>query len=192
MSKIAIITNIPAPYRVDLFYYMQTHVKKHEFHIVYTNENENNRSWKIPREKMLNSYILHSKVIRLKGQIDSRYLHIPSNIRGLLNLINPDVVISGEYNPAALQVLWWSKLHKRKFIHITDGTLFSERNIGKSQKIVRKIITKKCDAAIASSTKAKEKLIAWGIPEERIFISLLTVNIKSYREAYNLHRETSC
>ena len=40
MSRVALITNIPAPYRVDLFYYMQTHVKEHEFHVIYTSENE--------------------------------------------------------------------------------------------------------------------------------------------------------
>lgn len=31
MSKVLLITNIPAPYRVDLFYYMQTHQQTHEF-----------------------------------------------------------------------------------------------------------------------------------------------------------------
>ena len=51
MGRIALVTNIPAPYRVDLFYYMQTQIKKHEFHVIYTSENEDNRSWKIKKEK---------------------------------------------------------------------------------------------------------------------------------------------
>ena len=180
MSRVALITNIPAPYRVDLFYYMQTHVKEHEFHVIYTSENEDNRSWKIKKEKMLNTHILQSKKINIYGEVDGRYIHIPGNVGKVLTMINPDVVIAWEYNPAALQSLFWSKVHHKKFVHLTDGTLFSERNIGKIQKVSRKIITKNCDAAIASSSKAKEKLLAWGIPENKIFISLLTVDIEPY------------
>ena len=180
MKKIVLITNIPAPYRVDLFYYMQTHIKEYEIHVIYTNENEDNRSWNIPKEKMLNSHVLHSKVLRRKGMLDKRYVHIPGNVVETLDEINPNIVIAWEYNPAALQSLFWSKRHHKKFIHLTDGTLYSERNIGKVQKIARKIIIKNCDAAIASSTKAKEKLIKWGLTQEKIFISLLTVDIQPY------------
>lgn len=180
MIKVALITNIPAPYRVDLFYYMQTHLKDYEIHVIYTNNNEENRSWGMPKEKMLNAHVLHSKVLKLNGMIDKRYVHIPANIGSVLNGIDPQVLVVWEYNPAALQALVWSKIHKKKFIHLTDGTLFSERNIGKVQKICRKIISKGCDAAIASSTKAKEKLISWGMDEKQIFISLLTVDIMPY------------
>lgn len=45
------------------------------------------------------------------------------------------------------------------------------------QRITRKMIIGKCDASIASSTKAKEKLLKWGINPNRIFISLLTVDV---------------
>ena len=126
MKKIVLITNIPAPYRVDLFYYMQTHIKEYEIHVIYTNENEDNRSWNIPKEKMLNSHVLHSKVLRRKGMLDKRYVHIPGNVVETLDEINPNIVIAWEYNPAALQSLFWSKRHHKKFIHLTDGTLEHE------------------------------------------------------------------
>lgn len=180
MGKVALITNIPSPYRVDLFYHIQTTVRKHELHVIYTNEREGNRLWNIREDKLLNSYVLHSKVIELNGRIDKRFVHLPVSIGKKLYEIEPDVVIAMEYNLAALQALWWCKRNKKKFIHLTDGTLLSERNIGKIQKLTRKIITKNCDAAIASSTKAKEKLLAWRVPEGKIFISLLTVDTKPY------------
>ena len=191
MGRIALVTNIPAPYRVDLFYYMQTQIKIHEFHVIYTSENEDNRSWKIKKEKMLNTHILQSKVIKIHGDMDGRYVHIPEKIGNILSEINPDVVIAWEYNPAALQSLFWSKVHHKKFIHLTDGTLFSERNIGKIQKVSRKIIIGNCDAAIASSLKAKEKLLAWGVPEDKIFVSLLTVDIEPYIMMHNQKMEVA-
>lgn len=182
MSKVVIITNIPSPYRVDFFHYLQTHVQEHEFFIIYTSKNEDNRAWSAPKDKMINTRILESRTLKIKNKLDTRYIHLPGNIGKELSNIMPDVVIAVEYNPAALQALLWTKSHSRKFIHWTDGTLHSERNIGTVQKLARKIICGNADACIASSTKAKEKLLAWGVPEEKIFISLLTVDIRQFRE----------
>lgn len=182
MKKVVIITNIPSPYRVDLFHYMQTHIKEYEFHIIYTSKNEDNRSWNIPEEKLLNSRVLDAKILKIKNKLDTRYIHLPANIGKELSKIMPDVVVAMEYNPAALQALLWAKSHSKKFVHWTDGTLHSERNIGTVQKITRKIITSNADSCIASSTKAKEKLLAWGVPEEKIFISLLTVDISKFQK----------
>ena len=183
MSKVLLITNIPAPYRVDLFYYMQTHQQTHEFFVIYTNRNEDNRQWTIDERKLLQSTILESKIIKRKGEGDVHYLHIPQHLTREITRINPDVVIAWEYNPSALKALLWCKLHGRKFIHLTDGTLHSERNIGRVQKLMRHIIIHHADACIASSTKAKEKLLHWGAPERKIFISLLTVDISHFQFA---------
>ena len=71
----------------------------------------------------------------------------------------------------------WCKWHGKPFVHWTDGTLHSERNISFVQKMARKLVIANSGCAIASSTKAKEKLIAWGMKPEKIFISLLTVDI---------------
>ena len=183
MSKVLLITNIPAPYRVDLFYYMQTHQQTHEFFVIYTNRNEDNRQWVIDERKLLQSTILESKIIKRKGEGDVHYLHIPQHLTREITRINPDVVIAWEYNPSALKALLWCKRHGRKFIHLTDGTLRSERNIGRVQKLMRHIIIRHADACIASSTKAKEKLLHWGVPQRKIFLSLLTVDISRFRYA---------
>ena len=183
MSKVLLITNIPAPYRVDLFYYMQTHQQAHEFFVIYTNRNEDNRQWAIDEHKLLHSTILESKIIKRKGMNDIRYVHLPQHLTREISRINPDVVIAWEYNPSALKALLWCRQHGRKFIHLTDGTLYSERNIGRVQKLMRRIIIRHADACIASSTKAKEKLLQWGAPERKIFISLLTVDISRFQFA---------
>lgn len=181
MNKVAMITNIPSPYRVDLFHYIQTHVEDFSFHVIYTNRNEDNRCWDIPEEKFINTHILESRIIKVRNKLDTRYIHLPGAVGKSLSEIMPDVVIAFEYNPAALQALFWCRTHGKKFIHLTDGTLHSERNINPVQKLTRKIICGSADACIASSTKAKEKLLAWGVAEEKIFISLLTVDISPYR-----------
>lgn len=177
MKRVVLITNIPSPYRVDLFHYMQMNSTEYEFHVIYTSKSEDNRQWNLDSSKLKNSHILESKVIKVKGNLDTRYVHLPVNIGKILDEINPEAVIAWEYNLAALQALLWCKLKRRKLVHLTDGTLYSERNINVVQKILRKLICSSADSCIASSTKAKEKLIYWGVKKERIFISLLTVDI---------------
>lgn len=181
-KKIAMVTNIPSPYRVDLFYYMQTHIEEYEFYIIYTSGNEDNRQWSLDRNKLLNSTVLKSKIIKIKGQEDERYIHLPNSIKSCLKDIMPNIVIASEYNLAALQCLVWCKTHQKKFIHLTDGTLYSERNIGKIQKLTRKIIIGNADAFVASSSKAKEKLIWWGAPDNKIFVSFLTIDVDVYKK----------
>lgn len=180
-KKIAIITNIPSPYRVDFFYYLQTHYEKFDIWVMYTSINEDNRSWQIEEEKLKNSIFVKSKVIKKQNKLDVKYIHIPWNIGSQLSKMKPDIVVAMEYNPAALCAMFWCKIHKRKLVHWTDGTLHSEQDIGKLQVYARKIMIKYADSYIASSTRAKEKLEAYGALTEKIFISLLTVDLEKYR-----------
>lgn len=181
MSRISIVTNIPAPYRVEFFYYLQTHWTEDQVSVIYTSQSEDNRHWTVPEERILNSDFLGSRVVKIPTGMDVRYLHLPRSIGRILSSQRPDVVVASEYNPAALQSLLWCKRHGVKFVHWTDGTLYSERNIGTMQKLTRKIVCANADAGIASSTRAKEKLLAWGVPEERLFTSLLTVDVSRFR-----------
>ena len=73
MKKIVLITNIPAPYRVDLFAYMQRNLTQYEFHVIYTSRCEDNRLWNIDESKMKNSHVLASRTIKIKKKLDNRY-----------------------------------------------------------------------------------------------------------------------
>lgn len=182
MKRIVIITNIPSPYRVDLFHYLQTYVKEYEFYVLYTKRDTDTRMWKIRDELLINTVILNSKVIKMKQDLDWHHIYIPAGVSRRLSEIKPEVVIAFEYNLAAMQALFWCRVNRKKYISLTDGTKYSERNIGYLQKLSRKIISRLANAFIASSTKAKEKLMEWGIPEDRIFISLLTVDIEPFKK----------
>lgn len=177
-TRVAIITNIPSPYRVDFFSFLQKKIVSLDVTVIYTNENEDNRQWRIDKERIKNSVILHSRIIKLKGKSDSRYIHLPPNLWGTLKKINPNVVIAFEYNPAALQSLCWCKRNRVKFVHLTDGTLNSEKRIGIIQKCSRRLIIGNADAFLASSTRAKEKLLKWGADETRVFTALLTEDLE--------------
>lgn len=180
MKRAVIITNIPAPYRVDFFYYLQTHVTEVDFYIIYSSKTEDNRRWRVNKEKIKNSFFLESVTIKIKKRYDVKYIHIPKGVKGILAEISPDVVIGSEYNPTVIQAVGYCRKHEIPYVSWTDGTLFSERNINFIQRFLRKYVVSSAAAYIASSTKSKEAQQFYGADPEKIKISYLTVDIDQY------------
>ena len=180
MKRVAIITNIPAPYRVDFFDYLQKNYNEYDFTIIYSSKNEDNRKWDIEQEKMNQSVFLESKTIKLKKRFDNYYLHVPVGVAKTLQKIKPDVVVGSEYNPTIIQALYYCKRKKIPFVSWTDGTLYSERNRNFIQKFLRRFIVARADAYIGSSTKSKEAQIYYGADERKCHISYLAVDVEKY------------
>ena len=180
MKRVAIITNIPAPYRVDFFDYLKKHEKDCQFTIIYSSKNEDNRKWDIDQEKMENSVFLESKTIKIKKRFDNYYLHIPVGVGKTLDRLKPDVVVGSEYNPTILQALAYCKRKKIPFVSWTDGTLFSERNRNFVQKFLRKFVVSQANSFIGSSTKSKEAQVYYGADEKKCHISYLAVDVEKY------------
>jgi len=181
MKKLLIVTNIPSPYRVDFFYYLQQNVKEYEIHIMFQAGNDQSfRTWSGGEEKLKNTHFLKSKVIKKTG-FDQTEKFIPSGTARTLNEIRPDIVVCMEYNPCAIMVKHWCNKTKVPYISWTDGTRLSEAHIGFLQKLSRKYIIRNTKAFIASSTAAKENQIYLGADPDKVYISLLTVDIKKYK-----------
>ena len=75
MKTIAVVMNIPSPYRSDLFNYIQSEFKNYNVYIIYQSENEDNRKWKI-ETKLKNEIFLESKTFKIKKKLDYKYIHI--------------------------------------------------------------------------------------------------------------------
>ena len=180
MKRVVMITNIPAPYRVDFFYFLQQHFKEYELHVLYASRNEDNRSWEIEDNKMKNSHFLESYTIKIPRRYDTKYIHISKGVKSVLEKLKPDAVIGSEYNPTVLQALQYCRCKKIPYISWTDGTLHSERNINSIQRMLRKYVIRHASSFLASSTKSREAQIAYGAKPEDCFVSLLTVDIEKY------------
>lgn len=180
MKNVAIITNIPAPYRVDFFDYLRKNYTDYQFTIIYSSKNEDNRKWNVEQEKMENSVFLESKTIKVKRRYDNYYLHIPVGVSKALKRIQPDVVVGSEYNPTIIQALYYCKRKHIPFVSWTDGTLYSERNRNFIQRFLRRFVVANANAYISSSTKSKEAQIHYGADEKKCHISYLAVDVEKY------------
>ena len=186
MKKVLIISNIPSPYRTALFSYLQETQTEYRFQILYTSRKESDRAWTQNTEGLKDTYFQSSRVLSVKGGeiggTATRFVHIPKGLSGMLTNLDPDVIIGSEYNLSAVQAFLWAKCRGIPYINLTDGTMRSETYIGRIQKLTRKLIISRSDGFLASSTKAKEKLLHWGAAEEKIAVSFLTVPTEPFLE----------
>ena len=181
MKKLVIITNIPSPYRVDFFYYLQENIRDYEIHILYASRNEDNRAWKIDESKMRNSHFLDSWTLKIPRRYDTKYIHISKGVAAVLKKLQPAAVVGSEYNPTILQAVKYCSRYHVPYVSWTDGTLYSERNISGMQKKLRHYVVKHAASYIGSSTKSREAQIAYGADPARCFVSFLTVDLEKYK-----------
>lgn len=179
MKKVAILLNIPSPYRSDLFQSINDINGEFEIYTIYQNKNEDNRKWEIANH-IENELFLKSKTIKIKRKLDYKYIHISLDLEKKLKFISPDLVIIAEYNPNSIRAAKWCIKNNIKYISWTDGTYNSESNINYLQKKSRKYIVRNANSFIASSTRAMENQILYGAEKEKITISPLTVNINNF------------
>lgn len=187
MKRAVFITNIPSPYRVDFFAYLQKHFPEYEFHVIFSGSGMENRKWSVQLERLEHAIVLKSRTIIIRKRFDDRYVFLPVGVEKALKKIDPDIVFAMEYNPTILRAVHWCKKHKIPFVSWTDGTLNSEKNIGKVQKLSRKYIIQRAAAFVASSTASKETQVAYGADPMKCFLSYLTVDIDKYltkKESY--------
>jgi hypothetical protein len=162
MIKAVFITNIPSPYRVDFFAYLQEHYPEYEFHVIFSGAGMENRKWSVELAELKNAHFLKSKTIIIRKRFDDRYIFLPVGVEKTLQEIHPDLVFAMEYNPTILRAVHWCQKKKIPFISWTDGTLNSEKNIGKVQRMSRSYIIKRAAAFVASSTASRQAQIAYG------------------------------
>lgn len=181
MKKVVIITNVPSPYRVAFFRYMQERESEYSFHVIYTSQNSDiGRQWKVGKDELGNHSFLKCKVITIPNRYDDRRIVFSVGVTKKLKKLQPDIVVCMEYNATILQAVHWCKKNKVPFLSWSDGTANSERKIGRLQKMFRSYVIRRAAGFVASSTATMERQISLGAKEELCHKCLLTVDIQKY------------
>ena len=80
MIKAVFITNIPSPYRVDFFAYLQKHYPEYEFHIIFSGAGMENRKWSVELAELSHYHFLKSKTLIIRKRFDDRYVFLPVGV----------------------------------------------------------------------------------------------------------------
>src|SRR5208283_5720054 len=105
-TRVALLTNIPAPYRLAFFQQLSARC---DLKVFFDSRSEPNRNWNVPEDLGFPHTYMTGFVIPLMrrrrdgGPRDERYLQIRFGIVAELWRFRPEVVVSIEFGPRSMQ-----------------------------------------------------------------------------------------
>jgi len=187
--KLAIVTNIIAPYKVPFF----SRLSKFpgiELTVYSGAKTHKHRRWVIKDEYDFKHKILKGIVVNLANKHnDPICLHIQPSVFYELYKDKTDIVICVGYVPLTPIISFlFCKIFKKPFI-MWSGTIIkseqSKKNIFK--RFAKKIIIKKSNAYLAYGSYAKDFLIKYGAKDKNIFICSNAVDNEYFSQGCKRH-----
>ena len=174
-TKIALIANIPAPYREKVYSLIDSK-KFIELNVYYCQRLEKGRKWKL-KNSNYNSFFLNSYTLNF-GQ--ETHIHLNLKIFKILKEFKPDVVITNGFALPMVLAFLFSLIYNKKHISFIDGTVLTEKKLSFFHKLLRKFIFKNSDTFIGPSNETKNLYKSYNIDDKKIFKSCLAVDNKKF------------
>jgi glycosyltransferase involved in cell wall biosynthesis len=166
MSKVALVTNMIAPYRVSFYNALANRV---DLCVIADTYAEFDRKWKVDASSFKFTLLIQkcfSFVYRRTrsdvGYKEKRQFHFSEKTYSHLKACEPDVVIAIEFGLKALWCIGYSLLHGRPLILISEGSLHTEGHVGRLKKLLRKFIVSQCDRFWSNGPASTELLLSYG------------------------------
>lgn len=174
-TKVFIIHNIIAPYRVPLFNKISSW-RGIDLEVLFYAKTEKNRAWNVPKNLNFKYKIIPGLNLWLRN----RAVYIKPYLFFYLLKRNPEYVIVGGFSFAALLALLYCKIFNKRLLLWSDATPFSERTTGKIRNAIRRILVRNSSAFIASGTEARKYFISLGAYPEKVAISIFTLDVEHF------------
>jgi len=168
--RLAIVTNIPAPYRVPVYDRIAAFPGV-TLRVFYAARSEPDRLWDLPPFTH-DHVVLPGRMVERKG----RYIHHNPAVWGALVDFAPDVVVTTGFNPVHLLAWLYTRVHRRRHVVMTDGTDRSEVGLGALHRGVRRLVFAGTRAYVVAAAGGRRLLEGYGVPASRIHRSPLCAN----------------
>lgn len=172
--KVALVTNIPAPYRVPVFERL-SRVPGCELHLVYCSGTEPDRAWRLS-EGAYRQHYLRERFVTVGG----RFIHVNVDVGAVLSGIEPDVVITTGYNPTHLLAFLYAWRRCVRHVVMTDGTSRSESGLSRLHRLLRLMVMRRSAAFIGPSEGTFDLFKEYGIPQPQMFQSHLCADNNAF------------
>jgi glycosyltransferase involved in cell wall biosynthesis len=167
---LAVVTNIPAPYRVPVYNRIAAQCGI-DLCVFYAARSEPDRAWDLPLFE-------HPHVFLKPGMRErrGRFIHLNPDVWPALKRFAPDVILTTGYNPTHLVAWLYALLKRRKHIVMTDGTALSEASLSVVHRTVRQMVFASSQSFVVASQGGRRLLRSYGVADERIHFSPLCAN----------------
>ena len=170
--RVALLTNVLAPYRVPIF---QRLAEQYDVTVVLSGEEANRDIWR-EVDRQTHGYTVH----RSKGMtfawtkrnevtaLDTRYLHLNPGLFADLRRIRPDAIVSDEMGFRTLVAMAYGRLYRRPVWVWWGGTLHTERAINPPRRHLRRWLAPAVRRWFSYGVTSTEYLASLGVPPERV------------------------
>ncbi|WNZ47630.1 glycosyltransferase family 4 protein [Leptolyngbya boryana CZ1] len=192
MTRLALLVNMIAPYRVPVY---QRLGEAFDLMIFHGGQEGNRSAWKSPESELSNVQVKQSWGVKFsfykkdaQGKVfDRKFIHITPGYLWDLIRSSPDVVISNEMGFRSAIALFYALLF-RKPIWIWSGvTCQSEQAVGRGKRMIRLLFAKSSCRWISYGHAATEYLQTLGVSLARIVQIQNCVDERLYQK----HTESS-
>jgi len=183
--KLALLTNMIAPYRLPLFSLL---ADEFDLLLLHGGKEANRYSWSslegaLPNARVVRAWgwqIRHAR--KVNGKVfDEKFIHITPGLISHLLGFRPDAIISNEMGFRSMIALAYGTVFRKPVWIWWGGTLHSERNIGSLRKVLRKIITLWADRWVTYGQTSTEYLLSLGVKRDRILESQNAIDEKRFK-----------
>lgn len=185
-KKIAIITNIPTPYRRDLFVKI-ANLEEFICKVYFTARGEHNRSWNYSDFiDYPHTFVSGWAVKRKNGSVT----HINYSLLHYLRRYRPDFIIVGGASISALVCLMYKQLFSCKVFIWWAGTTLSEVNKSKLPLMFRRWLFKRVDGFLCYSHYCEQYLKSFDVQADSIaVIGNNTLDVERYSYGVQNNKE---
>lgn len=170
--RLALLTNVVAPYRLPLY---RSIARAFDLHILVAGLEANRQHWdavdlNIPGARVKRSWgVTFARVGKTSsGVIDHRHLHLTPGYLADLIRIAPQVIVSNEMGARTIMALLYGLATGTPVWIWWGGTLHTERNASLIRRVIRKALSRSPARWISYGGTSTEYLASLGIAAERI------------------------
>lgn len=165
--RVALVTNIPAPYRLPVYELL---AREHGLdpNVVFCSGREPDRAWDLT-EFRFGHVFLEERFATLGG----RYVHANPDVWGVLSRLRPEVVVTTGFNPTHLLAFAWARRHGAAHVAMTDGTQRSESALTPLHRAVRRHVYARSAAFVGASEGSFNLYRSYGVHPASMFKSHL-------------------
>lgn len=177
MTRLAIVTNEPPPYRIPVFQRVGR-TPGITLQVIFCARREPNRKWDLPPFEFDHCF-LRERISTVKG----RYIHNNPDVVLALRRFAPDVIVNDGLNPTQLYAFLYAWMKGIPHVPLTDGTYLSEERLSRVHKMVRRIVYARSRAFLSASMGGQQLFESYGVSAERCFKSYLCIDNDAYENA---------
>ncbi len=170
------------PYREPLFRALS---ERPDLELCVIYQSAGQPSWDVPRDWFPSEHPYPSVHLRSwqRRRAGRTPLISPRGLLRALRDVDPECVVVWEYGAASLRTLAWCRRHRRAYVIFTECTPQIDAMLPGWQLGLHRRLARQADAIIAASSAARERLRAFGVPDERIHVALQAADLEGFRAA---------